>query len=152
MYVRPTSLRHSFVVLCLGFALYQPLLAQPLDSEIAVRQTLIEQMNAWNRGDIPAFMTGYDNSPATTFVGSTVTKGYQQVLDRYLKRYSSHSKMGTLAFADLEIQMLGSDYATVIGKWNLVRTKAEGGNVGGLFTLILHNTETGWKIIQDHTS
>ena len=55
--------------LCLLVAL--PLLAATPEQQI--RQVLDDQVAAWNRGDIPAFMDGYDKSDATTFVSSTVT-------------------------------------------------------------------------------
>ena len=52
----------------------------------AIRQVLERQQAAWNRGDIRAFMEGYENSPDTTFVGAAVTRGYRPVLDDYIKR------------------------------------------------------------------
>jgi ketosteroid isomerase-like protein len=60
--------------------------------------------------------------------------------------------MGTLEFNVLEIRMLGSDYAAVIGKFHLSRSPDSGGETGGIFTLLFRNTQKGWKIILDHTS
>lgn len=113
---------------------------------------LDDQVAAWNRGDIPAFMEGYDKSEATTFVGAEITKGHAQVLARYLKRYPTREKMGTLRFTDIEIRTLGSDYASVIGKFHLDRSPEGGGEAAGIFTLLFHKTDRGWKIILDHTS
>jgi len=62
------------------------------------------QQDAWNRGDIDAFMNGYSRSDETLFVsGDDVTRGRQKVLDRYKKKYSDRAEMGTLAFSNLEI-------------------------------------------------
>jgi ketosteroid isomerase-like protein len=97
-------------------------------------------------------MTGYEDSPDTTFVGSAVTRGYANVLGRYLKSYPTKEKMGTLNFSDIEIRMLGSEYASVLGKFHLERTKEGGGPAQGIFTLLFKKTSAGWKIIQDHTS
>jgi hypothetical protein len=36
----------------------------------AIRKVLDDQTAAWNRGDIPTFMTGYWNSDKTEFVGA----------------------------------------------------------------------------------
>ncbi|WP_287127642.1 DUF4440 domain-containing protein [Candidatus Cyanaurora vandensis] len=120
--------------------------------DVQIRQVLTAQATAWNQGDIPGFMQGYEASPTTTFVGTMVTRGYQQVLERYLKRYPTREGMGQLTFGELTIQPLGADYASVLGRWDLERTTTAGGNVGGYFTLLLRRTAEGWKIIQDHTS
>jgi ketosteroid isomerase-like protein len=127
-----------------------PILAALPDTEI--RRVLDDQMTAWNRGDIPAFMQGYDESEATTFVSSTVTKGHAQVLANYIKRYPTRDNMGTLTFSNLEIRPLGAEYAVAIGRFHLERTAKGGGEASGIFTLIFHRTGKGWKIIMDHTS
>jgi len=80
----------------------------PLISEI--RDVLRAQQEAWNRGDIDTFMNGYARADTTVFVsGDEVMRGWQTVRDRYLKKYSDRAKMGTLTFADLEIEPLGPD-------------------------------------------
>jgi len=134
--------------LCLLAAL--PLLAAAPDQDI--RRVLDDQVAAWNRGDIPAFMQGYEQSDSTTFVGAAITKGRAQVLANYLKRYPTREKMGTLRFSEIEIRMLGSDYASVLGRFHLDRTVEAGGEAAGIFTLIFHRTGSGWKVILDHTS
>ena len=117
-----------------------------------IRKVLDDQVSAWNRGDIPAFMDGYDNSEATTFVGATVTKGHAEVLANYRKRYPTREKMGVLKFSDIEIRMLGADYASVLGRFHLDRSAGAGGESSGIFTLVFHRTAHGWKVILDHTS
>ncbi len=145
--------RYHSLVLALALASgFTALSAQPGPGEAAVRRVLEEQQTAWNRGDVDAFMSGYDDSPATTFVGKSVTHGFGQVLESYHHRYPTKEKMGVLTFSELEVRTLGSDYASVIGKWHLVRTAEAGGDVGGIFTLLFHKTRGGWKIILDHTS
>ena len=127
-----------------------PIFAASPDTDI--RRVLDDQATAWNRGDIPGFMEGYDKSESTTFVGTTVTKGHAQVLANYIKRYPARDNMGTLKFSDLEIRPLGAEYAAVIGRFHLERTAKGGGESSGIFTLIFHRTGKGWKIIMDHTS
>jgi ketosteroid isomerase-like protein len=127
-----------------------PLLAASPEQEI--RKVLDDQVSAWNRGDIPGFMDGYDKSESTTFVSGTVTRGHAQVLAGYLKRYPTQEKMGTLRFSDLEIHALGSDYASVLGRFHLERSKEASGEAAGIFTLLFHKTTQGWKVILDHTS
>jgi uncharacterized protein (TIGR02246 family) len=131
------------------------LLAAPLFAATAdegIRRVMDDQVSAWNKGDVRAFMEGYEDSPATTFVGLNVTKGHAQVLANYQKRYPSKTAMGVLRFTDIEVRPLGEDYAVVLGRYHVDRPKADGGEGSGLFTLIFHRTPHGWKIILDHTS
>src|ERR1700681_861449 len=121
-----------------------PLMAASPQQDI--RRVLDDQVAAWNRGDIPGFMEGYDKSESTTFVGSTITKGHAEVLANYRKRYPTPEKMGTLLFSDLEIHPLGPDYASVIGRFHLTRSAEAGGEASGIFTLLFHKTSTGWKV------
>lgn len=117
-----------------------------------IRAVLNTQMAAWNRGDIPAYMQGYENSAQTLFVGKDVRRGYETVLERYRERYPTSAQMGHLSFADIEVHPLDRDHAWVLGHWSLSRSPEAGGNVGGWYTLLFHRTPSGWKIILDHTS
>jgi uncharacterized protein (TIGR02246 family) len=135
---------------CLFLLLTLPLLAASPEQDI--RRVLDDQVAAWNRGDIPGFMEGYDKSESTTFVGSIITKGHAEVLANYRKRYPTPEKMGTLRFSDLEIRTLGPDYASVLGRFHLDRSAGAGGEAAGIFTLLFHKTGKGWKVILDHTS
>jgi ketosteroid isomerase-like protein len=117
---------------------------------IAIRAVLDTQAAAWNRGDIGAYMDGYDRSPDTVFVsGDRLTRGWQTVLERYQKAYDTREKMGTLTFSDLEITILSKDAALVLGRWHLQRAQDE---PHGRFTLLFRKTKAGWKIVHDHTS
>lgn len=134
-------------------ALLLCLLLAPADPEADVRAVLDKQVQAWNRGDIEAFMTTYLDSPQLTFTGKdSVTRGYRPVLERYRQRYASREAMGTLRFSELEVRMLGPDAALVLGKFELTRTAAGGGDASGRFSLVLRKTAAGWRIIHDHTS
>lgn len=119
-------------------------------SEIAgsIRSVMNAQADAWNRGDIESFMSGYWNNEKLTFVSTNVTRGWQPTLDRYKKNYDTREKMGTLTFSDLEISILSKDAAVVLGSWALKRAND---NPGGKFTLIFRKFKDGWKIVHDHT-
>lgn len=115
-----------------------------------IRRVMDAQTAAWNAGDIEGFMRGYWNSPDLVFVsGGNVTRGWQPTVNRYKKNYDSRAKMGTLAFSDLEIEVLSKDAAIVLGSWALAR---EADNPKGKFTLIFRRFKDGWKIVHDHTS
>ena len=116
----------------------------------AIKAVLSTQQAAWNRGDIPAFLEGYWNSPELTFSGPNgIVRGYSGVLERYHKAYPDKEAMGALEFSGLEIRMLGPDAALVLGHWHLTRKT---GDIGGVFTLVFQRFPAGWRIIHDHTS
>jgi ketosteroid isomerase-like protein len=115
-----------------------------------IRIVLQSQQDAWNRGDVDTFMNGYSRSQDTVFVsGDEVTRGWQNVLDRYKTKYSDRTKMGTLTFSNLEITPLSNDSAVVLGSWELKRASDK---PHGRFTLIFRRFPEGWKIVHDHTS
>jgi ketosteroid isomerase-like protein len=108
------------------------------------------QAAAWNRGDIEGYMAGYAAGDETTFVsGDTVTRGWKTVLDRNKTKYDSRAKMGTLVFSDLVLRPLGDDDVLATGAWKLTR---QSDAPHGRFTLIVHRTPAGWRIVYDHTS
>jgi uncharacterized protein (TIGR02246 family) len=134
---------------CSLFFFFSLLLAQSDD----IRAVLTHSEDAWNRGDLAAFASYYDDSPETTFVGREVVRGgVQAILGRYRKAYPTREAMGTLSFSNLNVRMLAAELALVTGEFHLERTAAGGGNASGRYTLILQRTPSGWKIIHDHTS
>jgi ketosteroid isomerase-like protein len=139
-------------VVMLAVAVGVALAADPTtDDQVAVRKVLDDQVAAWNKGNLEAFMAGYWNSDDLTFYsGKEKRQGWKETLERYRLRYQGEGKeMGTLKFSELTVQPLGSGYAIVKGRWELKLSKE---NVGGLFTLIFQKTKDGWKVIHDHTS
>ena len=116
----------------------------------SINEVLSAQQVAWNRGDVDSFLIGYWRSPDLTFSGGNgVSRGWDGVLARYKKSYPNHAAMGQLEFSGLEFRFLGPDAALVLGQWHL---KREGGDIGGVFTLVWQKFPDGWKIIHDHTS
>jgi uncharacterized protein (TIGR02246 family) len=126
------------------------------DAEI--RAALQTQADAWNRADIPAFMQTYEDSADTTFIGMTVHKGYQPILERYQQSYTSREEMGTLSFKDLDVRLLPNacgapEIALVTGKFHLERAaRGAAKKDDGIFSLVWRKGPHGWKIVLDHTS
>jgi beta-aspartyl-peptidase (threonine type) len=117
-----------------------------------IGRVIVQQQDAWNRGDLEAFMAGYWNSPDLTFFsGAHESKGWQAALERYKKTYQSAGhEMGKLEFANLRVEMLGPDAAFVRGEFHL--TMSDGKTPHGLFTLIFKKFVDGWKIVHDHSA
>jgi ketosteroid isomerase-like protein len=121
--------------------------AAPDEPSEAIRAVLATQQAAWNRGDIPAFLEGYWNSPELTFSGADgIVRGYAGLLQRYRKSYPDRAAMGELDFSELEIRTLAPDAALVLGHWHLNRAAGDAGGVlrwffvgslqdGGSFTI-----------------
>jgi len=123
---------------------------QPPNSVAEIQSVLTAQQDAWNRGEIDAFMTAYAQSASTVFVSENeVTRGWETVRDRYRVKYSDRAKMGTLSFSDVEVTMLSPDAAVVLGRWRLKRANDQ---PHGRFTLIFKRLPEGWRIVHDHTS
>ena len=142
-----------------GFAMLLCLVAsgqtapvQSTKDTAAIEQVLHDQEVAWNRGDIDSFMRGYKDSPDTTFIGKTISRGFRPILERYKTAYATREAMGTLDFSELTVRMLGSDYAVATGRYHLARTAQGGGEARGIFSLIFQHEADGWRIILDHTS
>jgi uncharacterized protein (TIGR02246 family) len=123
-----------------------------VNSRKAIEQVLHTQQDAWNRGDLESFMSGYWNSSDLTFFsGAKEYDGWQGALDRYRSAYAAPGhEMGKLAFSGLRIRMLAPDAAFVRGVWQL--TMSGGKTPHGLFTLVFRKFPEGWKIVHDHTS
>jgi ketosteroid isomerase-like protein len=134
--------------------LLMPALAQKASpaEDAGIRSMLERQTDDWNRGDIDAFAKGYKNSPDILFIGSTISRGYQGMLERYHKGYPNKAAMGVLTFSNLEVHPLDARFATVIGNFHLERGAAGGGNADGYYSLVVEKTAEGWKIVLDHTT
>ena len=116
----------------------------------AIEKILRVQAEAWNRGDIEAFLVPYWRNEALTFSsGGEVRRGFEATRKRYLEAYPDRRAMGRLEFSGLEITALGPGAALVLGDWSLER---EAGPLGGTFTLVLERIDGTWTIIHDHTS
>lgn len=121
-----------------------------LNEEAAIKQILERQTEAWNKGDINAFMQTYWKSDSLVFVGkSGVTYGWQNTLDNYKKGYPDKTAMGQLKFTIIKIEPLSNRVYNVIGKWHLTRTI---GDLQGHYTLVLKKIDGKWLIVQDHSS
>jgi ketosteroid isomerase-like protein len=146
------------VLICFGCLGSAQSSAKAGTDEAKIRAALTAQVESWNRGDIDEFMKVYEDSPDTTFIGTSIGKGYRPILERYKKGYSTQAQMGTLTFNDLDVRLLPNgcgktEIALVTGKFHLQRTeKGSATKDDGIFSLVWRKGPHGWKIVLDHTS
>src|ERR1700748_1941942 len=116
----------------------------------AVLKVLDDQQQAWNKGDIDAFMKTYWRSDSLVFVGKDApVYGWQKTIERYKKAYPDKAAMGQLSFDIKQVKILDDHNAFVLGGWRLKREKDA---PGGYFTLWFRKINGEWKIVCDHTS
>src|SRR5580698_7895594 len=109
------TLRSSLRLAAVLFTLAAPCLlpAQQPDrlhtatrQELNIIKVLIAQENAWNKGDLTAFASGFKDSPDTLFITHQVYRGFAGLLDEYKHDYPTKAAMGTLSYTDLEVHPL----------------------------------------------
>jgi hypothetical protein len=121
-----------------------------LEAVNAIRQVLDFQVASWNKGSIDSFMMGYNPSKQLKFITKRgIQLGYDSVLSRYKRYYSSREKMGQLSFDNLDFERLSNEpeIFQVTGNWQITGADSSGGN----FSLLFKKIEKDWKIIVDHT-
>lgn len=111
---------------------------------------LNEQAEAWNAGDLDAFMMGYAPIAELVFAGpGDVRVGYESLAQRYRERYSDRAAMGRLIFADTELEPQGADHVRASGTWLLERSEDR---PWGRYVLVMRRFTEGWRIVLDYTS
>ena len=111
----------------------------------AAKAFMNEQAGNWNKGDLDAFAASYADD-ATFITPSGLTKGRDQVLARYKKRYPDKAAMGTLTFEFLDTRVAPGS-VTVIAKWNLSYPNKP--SASGNTLVVLQPRGTSWMVVQD---
>jgi uncharacterized protein (TIGR02246 family) len=123
--------------------------AAPAITTDQVQGVLAAQAEAWNRGDLEAFVESYWDDARLTFCGSEgVVRGRADLLAKYHASYPTAEARGQLRFDLIEVRPVGADAALVLGQYHLARTDP----ASGYFTLLVQRTAAGLAIAHDHTS
>lgn len=113
-------------------------------------QLLKGQEEAWNRGDLDAYMQGYwQNEQLVLISNGKFRNGWDETLAAYKKNYPDKESLGELKFTIKEIKMLSNYAAMVVGRWDLKRLKD---TPTGVFTLLVEKIDDRWVITMDHSS
>ena len=120
------------------------------NDELAIKQALNEQIEAWNQGNIERFMKTYWENDSLMFIGKGGIKyGWNNTLNNYKRNYPDTIAMGKLSFDILKISRLSPEYFYVVGKWHLQRSI---GDLNGHYDLLFRKINGKWVIIADHSS
>jgi uncharacterized protein (TIGR02246 family) len=150
------------VVARFGYGLWDRLAKERREREVReqVAALLATQAEAWNRGDLAAFSSVYA-ADAAFASPSGLTRGRDEVLDRYRRKYPDAASRGRLAFdvietrlaSGVEVSVLGdavpSDVhgVSVLARWRL--SYADKPEAAGLTLLVLRPRGDSWEIVQD---
>jgi uncharacterized protein (TIGR02246 family) len=144
------------LVAVLGFGCTQP--AQRPEPSIdpgrlsgSIQQQFMRSAQAWNRGDLEAFMADYAPDSLPTFVADGhLERGYDYIRSRYAPLFAPGTTRDSLRFEEFRVRPVTEGFALVTARYVLYangRTTSS-----GPFTLLLQQRPEGWKILHDHTS
>ena len=105
--------------------------------------------NEWNKGHLNAFMGLYD--PSATMMMPKGPVGMDGIKELYEKSYFKDGMpKQNLRYTDMQVRMLGADYALLTGGFTLYGNNLPGRS--GRYSLVMKHTKAGWKILHDHSS
>ena len=107
--------------------------------------------DAWNRGDLDAFVSDYAPDSATSFVaGGHVRRGFEFIRRNYAPRFAPGAARDSLRFEEFDVRPLTPALALVTARFLLYRGATT--TASGPFTLVMERRPDGWKILHDHSS
>lgn len=140
--------------LCAVFFVTAPAISQKEDplftatrQQLDVVKVILAQQNAWNQGDLDAYLSHYKDAPDTQAVLANLVRGVDNIRSAFKQNFPNKDSMGTIEDTDIEVKALGDNYALATGKYHLNRPKKSGGAIEGNFMELFEKTPTGWQII-----
>lgn len=119
----------------------------------AIQASFQAWQDAWNRGDLEAFLESYWQSDHTRYVsGNTMIVGFDAIAETYRSRYTGEdtNKMGQMKL-EISPDLIREDEALIFGTYQALDD--DGQMLGhGVFTVHLRQIDTTWKIVSDHAS
>lgn len=119
--------------------------ATPTEGELDT--VLSAQVEAWNKGDLTAYLSFYKDARDTQAMFTSPIRGLAGIRNAYLLNFPNAEAMGTIDESEIAVRPLGEKFALVTGVYHLARNKKAGGTADGLFTDIFEKTPRGWKIV-----
>ena len=140
--------------LCSVFFATAPAVSQKEDplftasrQQLDVVKIILAQQAAWNKGDLDGYLSRYKDAPDTQAVLANLVRGIDNIRAAYRQNFPNKESMGEIEDSDIEVKVLGDDYALATGKYHLNRPKKSSGPVEGSFMELFEKTPAGWQII-----
>lgn len=106
---------------------------------------------AWNRGDLDAFMSDYAADTLPTFISrGHLRRGFDFIRSNYEPQFRPGARRDSLRFEEFHVRPITADYALVTARFILYRNGRT--TASGPFTLLLQHRPEGWRILHDHSS
>jgi len=115
--------------------------------QLDVVKIILKQQDAWNKGDLDAYLSHYKDAPDTEAVLANLVRGIDNIRSAYHQNFPNKDAMGTIEDTDIGVRALGDNFALATGRYHLNRPKKSGGPVEGTFMELFEKTGTGWQII-----
>jgi uncharacterized protein (TIGR02246 family) len=114
-----------------------------------IRARLDSTAAGWNRGDLAGYMAMYVDS-AVAMGGAEADRGVAAI-ERSMKAgfWRTGRPAQVLRYENVEVKMLGEDYALVTGAFVLTGNGRP--DRRGIFTTIWTRTGQGWRMMHDHS-
>jgi len=133
--------------------------AEPRDDAVRDPRAALQQIcammarsaDAWNRGDLDAFVADYLDGDRTTYIGSRgIVRGRAAVRETYAPRFAAGAVRDSLSFERVEVDLLAPDLANTIAWYVLAR--GDSVTARGPTSLVMRRVGGRWKIVHDHSS
>lgn len=116
----------------------------------AIRAVFDTTTAGWNRGELSAYLSAYEDS-ATTMGSAGLVRGRDAIGDQMRAGFWRTGRPAqALHYEHLEIRPLGANHALATGEY--VLTGADRPDRTGWFTTIWVRTAAGWRMTHDHSS
>jgi beta-aspartyl-peptidase (threonine type) len=136
---------------CAPAAQSTPALPDRTELTSTITAQFTRSADAWNRGDLDAFVSDYAPDSVTGFVsGGHVQHGYRWIREHYAPRFAPGASRDSLRFEEFNARPLAPAVALITARFVLHRDGRT--TASGPFTLVMERRPDGWKILHDHTS
>ncbi|HUR00737.1 MAG TPA: nuclear transport factor 2 family protein [Gemmatimonadaceae bacterium] len=119
------------------------------DDVAAIRAVFDTTAAGWNRGELPVYLSAYNES-STTMGANGLVRGVAGIEGQMRAGFWKDGRPAqVLRYEHLEVRSLGRDNALATGQYVL-----SGGarpDRSGWFTTIWQRTPQGWRMIHDHS-
>jgi uncharacterized protein (TIGR02246 family) len=141
------SILYVMSAVLLSAPLYAQQVAPENKIEDAAKEAVAAYATAWNAGDARALADLYTNYADYTGFGSVMTRGREEIFNRYAALLNGDYRGTQLSTAMSSLRLVGADVAVVDGTLELL---ADGANTTarpskGMFIAIMTREQGDWK-------